>query len=151
MSTQTADEFLARTGKAIEFLRRLEDDKTFAARCARTDLEGRLELARLSGFDFDEQDLRATVRLWDYHGAWNRWLFSGRLDDSLADLPELSAPHRLNDESVAAFRHDGHLLLRGVLDESEVAAFRPVIRGAVARYIADATGVESKLAPFCRS
>ena len=40
----------------------------------------------------------------------------------------------LADEAVAAFRNDGHVLLRGVARPDEVAAFRPAVSSAVGRF-----------------
>ncbi|MCG3178386.1 MAG: hypothetical protein BIFFINMI_00713 [Phycisphaerae bacterium] len=49
-------------------------------------------------------------------------------------LPALESDYRVSDEQAAAFRRDGHILLRGVASPQEVAAYEPVISAAVARF-----------------
>ena len=51
-----------------------------------------------------------------------------------AEFPILSSDYPLGEESVALFRRDGHVLLRGVATPDEIAAFRPVILAARDRY-----------------
>ena len=46
-------------------------------------------------------------------------------------LPALTKPFPLAEEQVAAYRRDGHVLLRGVASREEIAAFRPAIAEAV--------------------
>jgi len=47
-----------------------------------------------------------------------------------AALPDLTSEYALSEDAVAAFRRDGHVTLRGVLSESEIAAYRSQIREA---------------------
>ena len=49
-------------------------------------------------------------------------------------LPRFDDRYDLRPEAVAAFRADGHLLLRGVARPDEVTAFQPVIASAVSRF-----------------
>lgn len=48
-------------------------------------------------------------------------------------LPELSEPFALTPDQIAAYRRDGHVLLRGVASAAEVAAYRPLIADCVQR------------------
>jgi ectoine hydroxylase-related dioxygenase (phytanoyl-CoA dioxygenase family) len=43
------------------------------------------------------------------------------------DLPDLSDPYPLTAAQIAAYRRDGHVLLRGVCTSDEVAAYGPVL------------------------
>lgn len=132
--SEAEQDFMERTADAISFLRRLEEDEALAARAAATDLGGRLQIASEGGYDFSEADLRSTVRLWDYHGDWHKWLSAGRILETTEDLPHLSRPYALTSQQVEEYQKDGHILLRGVAGAQEIAAYRPVIHGAVARY-----------------
>lgn len=49
-------------------------------------------------------------------------------------LPSLSGDYALPADVVAAYRRDGHCLLRGVAAAGEIAAYRPVITGVVDEY-----------------
>ncbi len=51
-----------------------------------------------------------------------------------AVLPRLDDRYDLSSEAVAGYRNNGHVLLRGVARPDEVAAFRPVVSSAVARF-----------------
>lgn len=51
-----------------------------------------------------------------------------------AVLPRLDDPYDLAPDAVASYRNTGHALLRGVASPDEVAAFRPVVSSAVARF-----------------
>ena len=46
------------------------------------------------------------------------------------ELPALSEPHPLTAEAVAAYRRDGHVTLRGLASDAEVAAYRPALLAA---------------------
>jgi len=46
-------------------------------------------------------------------------------------LPDLSTLFAVSPEQAAAYRKDGHALLRGVASKAEIAAYRPVITGVV--------------------
>jgi len=52
-------------------------------------------------------------------------------------LPDLSSDYQLDDRQKASFRENGHVLLRGVADAAEIAAYEPVITAAVDRFSAD--------------
>ena len=56
----------------------------------------------------------------------------------MAGLPDLSTAYALASDQIAAFRHDGHVLLRGVASAHEVAAYHPIISGLVERASAGA-------------
>jgi ectoine hydroxylase-related dioxygenase (phytanoyl-CoA dioxygenase family) len=49
-------------------------------------------------------------------------------------LPELSSNYPLTREQIVAYQEDGHILLRGVCSSEEIAAYRPVLTGTVARH-----------------
>jgi ectoine hydroxylase-related dioxygenase (phytanoyl-CoA dioxygenase family) len=49
-------------------------------------------------------------------------------------LPGLDDRYDVAPEAAAAFRTNGHILLRGVAGPDEVAAFRPVVSSAVSRF-----------------
>ena len=51
----------------------------------------------------------------------------------IAELPELASPCPVNDSRAEAYRRDGHVLLRGIVTEEELAPFRAGIRDAVLR------------------
>lgn len=53
------------------------------------------------------------------------------ITDELSSLPDLSETYRLTPDQVAAYRRDGHVLLRGVASPSEIAAYRPLVRACV--------------------
>jgi ectoine hydroxylase-related dioxygenase (phytanoyl-CoA dioxygenase family) len=49
-------------------------------------------------------------------------------------LPRLDNRYDLDPGAVASYRKNGHVLLRGVAQPGEVAAFRPVVASAVSRF-----------------
>ena len=49
-------------------------------------------------------------------------------------LPRLDDRYNLASEAVEAYQKHGHVLLRGLAGSDEVAAFRPVVASAVARF-----------------
>ena len=51
-----------------------------------------------------------------------------------APLPLLNDQYDLSADSVAAFRKNGHVLLRGVATPEEVAVFQPVVSSAVMKF-----------------
>ncbi len=128
------DVYFQKTGHAIEFLQLLQNDSKLAHQCRATDLEGRLQIAADSGYDFSESDLRVAIRNWDYHGLWREWLSAGRISPSVEDLPPLFDSYPLTTRHVEQYQRDGHILLPGVLSPEEISAYRPVIRAAVERY-----------------
>jgi ectoine hydroxylase-related dioxygenase (phytanoyl-CoA dioxygenase family) len=56
------------------------------------------------------------------------------LSDLVSIIPELHESYPLTPDDIAAFRRDGHILLRGVASPAEVAAYQPYIKAAVDRY-----------------
>lgn len=50
------------------------------------------------------------------------------------NLPDLSSDYPIDEEQIAHYRKNGHVLLRGVLSPEEIAAYRPVIVDAADRY-----------------
>ena len=48
----------------------------------------------------------------------------------LSTLPPLAADYEIDDSQVAQFRRDGFIVLRGVLDVAEIAAYGQAIRDA---------------------
>jgi len=50
-----------------------------------------------------------------------------------SDLPDLSRPFPIEDETKSAFRHEGHAVIRELASPEEVAAFRPRIVEAALR------------------
>lgn len=52
---------------------------------------------------------------------------------SIGELPNLHSDYALDSDAVSSFRRDGHILLRGVADGDEIAAYRPRIADAVKR------------------
>jgi ectoine hydroxylase-related dioxygenase (phytanoyl-CoA dioxygenase family) len=59
-------------------------------------------------------------------------------------LPDLSAEYPLTEEQRAAYQRDGHILLRGVCSPEEVAAYRPVLTGTVARHNRETRKLEDR-------
>jgi ectoine hydroxylase-related dioxygenase (phytanoyl-CoA dioxygenase family) len=49
------------------------------------------------------------------------------------DLPPLSSDHALDGDTVAAYRRDGHVVVRDLATPAEVDAYRPVIEAAAFR------------------
>jgi len=52
----------------------------------------------------------------------------------VSNHPEISESYWLADEDIAAFRHNGHILLKGVASPSEIAYYQPYITAAVNRF-----------------
>lgn len=46
---------------------------------------------------------------------------------TLESLPDLSSDYPLSEEQIAAYRRDGHILLRGVCSPEEVAVYRDIL------------------------
>lgn len=49
-------------------------------------------------------------------------------------LPELSETYALTEDQIESYRQDGHILLRAVCSPEEIAAYRPILTGTVARH-----------------
>jgi ectoine hydroxylase-related dioxygenase (phytanoyl-CoA dioxygenase family) len=62
----------------------------------------------------------------------------------LATLPDLSRQYRLAPDQVTSFQTNGHILLPGVLDNAEVAAWRPVINDAAYKYNTERRKMEER-------
>jgi ectoine hydroxylase-related dioxygenase (phytanoyl-CoA dioxygenase family) len=52
----------------------------------------------------------------------------------LEQLPSLSEPYRLSEEQIASYQKNGHIYLKGVANEAEVCAYRPVINELVKEF-----------------
>jgi ectoine hydroxylase-related dioxygenase (phytanoyl-CoA dioxygenase family) len=59
-------------------------------------------------------------------------------------FPDLSNAYPLTEEQIASYRRDGHLLLRGVCSPEEVAAYREVLTGVVARHTREVRPLEER-------
>ena len=59
-------------------------------------------------------------------------------------LPRLDDRYNLTPEVVADYQKNGHVLLRGVAAPDEVAAFRPVVASAVARFNRESRPLEER-------
>lgn len=129
-----AEEHLEFTKNAFAFLRRLDNDQELSDRCERTDLEGRLQIAAEIGLPISEAQLRRTVRSWDFHSRWGKWVSAGRIASSQDDLPYLAADYEVSPEQVAAFERDGYVILRDVASREEILQYRPVIRQMIASH-----------------
>lgn len=135
------DQHLEETENPLAFLSRLDVDPQLAERCEQTDLPGRLDIAAELGLAFTEEHLRRTIRSWDFHGTWRRWLEPGRLTDGVErwpevvdDLPALTREHPIGDEQRAAYARDGYVVLREVMSADEIRACRPVFSAALAQF-----------------
>ena len=49
----------------------------------------------------------------------------------VSSLPELSSPYAVPAGAAESYQRDGHMLLRGVASQAEIAAYRPVINAVV--------------------
>jgi ectoine hydroxylase-related dioxygenase (phytanoyl-CoA dioxygenase family) len=49
-------------------------------------------------------------------------------------LPDLTTGYDLTEDDIAAYRRDGHVLLRGVCSPDEIAAYQPIISAAAMRH-----------------
>ena len=63
---------------------------------------------------------------------------------SVATLPDLTAGYAVPVELVTEFQRQGHILLRGVASQEEVAAYRSVILAARERFGAERTPLENR-------
>lgn len=60
------------------------------------------------------------------------------------DLPALDDTRTLSPELIAAYRADGHALIRGVLSPEEVAVYQSLIRAAAERYNTEKRRMEDR-------
>ena len=63
---------------------------------------------------------------------------------SSANLPDLASDYPLTADQLACFKHDGHILLRGVASPGEMAAYRPLILNARELHGAEVTPLEQR-------
>src|SRR5690348_16370923 len=63
---------------------------------------------------------------------------------SITDLPDLSSDYPLTAAQIASFRHNGHVMLRGVCSPEEIAAYRPVINAAAYGYSTETRSMEER-------
>lgn len=66
------------------------------------------------------------------------------LESTTVHLPALPDDYAVSPEQIAAFQSDGHVLLRGVLSEADVAAYRGVITDAAKRYSTETRAIEDR-------
>jgi ectoine hydroxylase-related dioxygenase (phytanoyl-CoA dioxygenase family) len=59
-------------------------------------------------------------------------------------LPALAEEYPLSETQCAQYRRDGHILLRGVADGEEVAAYRPFIQEAVLKWNRESRKLEDR-------
>lgn len=59
-------------------------------------------------------------------------------------LPDLSREYPLRQDQIAGFQANGHILLPGVLNAAEIAAYRPVINDAAYRYNTERRKMEDR-------
>src|SRR5438105_2088201 len=53
---------------------------------------------------------------------------------TLESLPDLSSDYPLTEEQIAAYRREGHVLLRGVCSPEEVAVYRDILTEVTYRH-----------------
>jgi ectoine hydroxylase-related dioxygenase (phytanoyl-CoA dioxygenase family) len=63
---------------------------------------------------------------------------------ALEELPDLSSDYTLSEEQIAAFRRDGHVLLRGVCSPEEIAVYRDVLNHAAYTYNTEKRPMEER-------
>jgi len=66
------------------------------------------------------------------------------MNKQLVDLPLLDDFKKLSEENVQEFREKGHTLVKQVLTEEEIAAYRPVIVDAAERYNTEKRKLEDR-------
>ena len=59
-------------------------------------------------------------------------------------LPDLSREYPLRQDQIAGFQANGHILLPGVLNAAEIAAYRPLINDAAYRYNTERRKMEDR-------
>ena len=64
------DEHIVQTANALTLLRRMEVEPALSARWEQTDLVGRLRIAADEGLPFSEDELRRTIRGWDFYSGF---------------------------------------------------------------------------------
>jgi ectoine hydroxylase-related dioxygenase (phytanoyl-CoA dioxygenase family) len=66
------------------------------------------------------------------------------MSSTITDLPDLSTPYDLSDSQVSDFQRDGHLLLRGVCSQEEIATYRRVLLDATMRNNKETRPIEER-------
>ncbi|MBF0277725.1 MAG: phytanoyl-CoA dioxygenase family protein [SAR324 cluster bacterium] len=122
------------TENAIAFMLQLENNESLAEQCEKTDLEGRIAIARQMNLQTSEAELRRAITMWDYAGDWHKWLSFGRIDAGTDDLPDLDPTFQVTEENIKSFRENGFLVLRNVASKTEIEKYRPVIRNCLESY-----------------
>ena len=125
------DEHIVQTANALTLLRRMEVEPALSARWEQTDLVGRLRIAADEGLPFSEDELRRTIRGWDFYGKWIHRLKIVPPSKAPGSLPELSAAYALTDKHIGDYRRDGHIVLPGVASVEEMSSYLPAIRATV--------------------
>lgn len=59
-------------------------------------------------------------------------------------LPDLSSEYELSNEQIESYQRDGHIFLRGVASEDEIAIYRPVINDEVKRLNTETRPLEER-------
>ncbi len=122
------------TENALTFMLRLENNQELAGECEKTDLEGRLEIAKNMDLEISESELRRTITMWDYAGGWHKWLSYGRIDQASDDLPDLFPDFQVTEGDKKDFNENGFLILRNVASKEEIEKYRPVVRNCLELY-----------------
>src|SRR5437763_1234315 len=63
---------------------------------------------------------------------------------TLESLPDLSSDYPLSEEQIAAYRRDGHLLLRGVCSPEEIAVYRGILNEVTYRHSRESRPLEER-------
>ena len=132
--SQEEENPLQPTENALAFMLRLENNKELTEECEKTDLAGRLEIAKNLNLVLSESELRRAITMWDYAGDWHKWLSYGRIDLSSEDLPVLLPDFQVSEEDKKHFNENGFLILRNVASKEEIEKFRPVVRNCLELY-----------------
>lgn len=63
---------------------------------------------------------------------------------TINQLPALDTPYSITPDQIQSYQENGHILLRGVADEAEIAAFRPIITDAAMAYNTEKRSLEDR-------
>lgn len=64
--------------------------------------------------------------------------------DLAVSLPDLDTSYPVTDDQVNSFHRDGHVLLRAVCSQQEIAHYRPVLNAATARFRTENRAMEDR-------